>query len=894
MFTSAQKKQHREQVAVNQQQQQENVQQAMQQQEKPLSKKEQGKKNMRDYIAANENLYADEKQDKHGNSTLEVARMSKEAVHGQGAEQRRDAFHQQLAFNCELDQKQTHGRSCQQALSAVHQFTSMNLNQTSHIAQGEALAQARKELEAGIKELKRISEKQQEIQSQIRELSLQFGETQDQALIPQIEALSREMEALFAHESNLKQEREVLERYQLYFDTMTNGRLEVPKDDEVPPGWKLTRDPHLIPQGLEWKNVRDEPLFTHEFSLEDIKQGGVGDCYMEAALANMIATNPEKLKECIVDNGDGTVTVRFYKSEDIEDVPEMEAACRSKHWDGLNGMQLMTKIAHLLCDETGSTDGVKSIYMMKGSAGIGNTQDVEASLRTMARSSLMNIISPAMQHPMEMQQLLQELSEEPAMQTFLNDVQEYIHDNPNLEAADFDVLENIMQKFSDNISFDEMNKIAEKYNPRITQITQKPREVHPVYVTVTKEIPVIKGMDRTYYSHGSLATKLIQKAYAASGLHLKNRQLKDFFAKHIEEVIDLKHLPTDDREKEALFLRARLKLMEKYYPTYESTAGGHSSEFLNELFNEKNTKIKEENAIWTNLKKNRANISNGANEIYGKEDFQFVNKNTRLSREDVQQTYTEITNNVLRRLTEKIDDRKDKDTRKNRAFLAHHELPMTIEDFQEKLRTIKEWGPGSDAYRQIMEGVRRLAPENASKKEMKELFDQVMEKVMEATTRVFEEGGAGMIVHHKMFATKMVDGKEVALYTPHALKRYQAIQEALEKKIPVGVGTREYGLKDNGNGLNGESVVNGLAENHAYSVIGCKEIDGHKFVVLRNPWANTIRNYRIRLKPDPNGGPPIKEYKADFFDTQDTQEGQFMMELNDFMIRMDDFYGINA
>lgn len=63
----------------------------------------------------------------------------------------------------------------------------------------------------------------------------------------------------------------------------------------------------------KFEDRRNEPLFTHLPSPEDVAQGGLGNCYMLSSLTALTMQDPERIMESIKDNGD-TATVRFYNN----------------------------------------------------------------------------------------------------------------------------------------------------------------------------------------------------------------------------------------------------------------------------------------------------------------------------------------------------------------------------------------------------------------------------------------------------------------------------------------------------------------------------------------------------------------------------------------------------
>lgn len=117
----------------------------------------------------------------------------------------------------------------------------------------------------------------------------------------------------------------ILRQIRDYFAQMTNGALRVPEDAEVLDfsrekpkeagpvlgGGKRT---DALRTFTHWSSQKDTPLFTHEPTVNDLKQRFVSNCYMVAATAGVVNLNPYLLKSCIRDNLDGTVTVRLFRS----------------------------------------------------------------------------------------------------------------------------------------------------------------------------------------------------------------------------------------------------------------------------------------------------------------------------------------------------------------------------------------------------------------------------------------------------------------------------------------------------------------------------------------------------------------------------------------------------
>ncbi len=63
----------------------------------------------------------------------------------------------------------------------------------------------------------------------------------------------------------------------------------------------------------KWVDRKDEPLFAHEPTINDLRQGKVSNCYMVSAVTSLIQYDPNIIKNAMRQERDGSVTVRLYK-----------------------------------------------------------------------------------------------------------------------------------------------------------------------------------------------------------------------------------------------------------------------------------------------------------------------------------------------------------------------------------------------------------------------------------------------------------------------------------------------------------------------------------------------------------------------------------------------------
>ena len=86
-----------------------------------------------------------------------------------------------------------------------------------------------------------------------------------------------------------------------------DAKFDMAKEGEDYSGWKAEANENFVDVDMS-----DAPIFPHEPRMTDVSQAYTGNCYMLSGLQNLARLYPQKIKDMITDNGDGTATVRFY------------------------------------------------------------------------------------------------------------------------------------------------------------------------------------------------------------------------------------------------------------------------------------------------------------------------------------------------------------------------------------------------------------------------------------------------------------------------------------------------------------------------------------------------------------------------------------------------------
>lgn len=701
----------------------------------------------------------------------------------------------------------------------------------------------------------------------------------------QAESLIKAVAAIKQFRENdkcIKRASKLAEKYEIYFDLLMNGNLNERKElnlkqaEEKSARTKQADDVARVEaaknihyevdgtgdhapmmalgdENLEYSNVIKMPVFTQEPSLSDIQQGGLGDCYLLSGLSSEALKHPDRIKEAIQDNGD-TVTVRFYTNyEDLRlnqrqevaeslMMPEVKELRRSTDYTNMTTEQLLYKVLQGKAIDEGITDFLKRnketlhAYTMQeihdAFEGLLPTEIAEHNFdvayqemddllhNTDVNACVANTLTMAQRMAgtqeikVIVEGLKQKLSESDANQAEL------------FQEALLGLAKALLKKTAI------ITKDKDFYNDDFKQLLADIREKKPplengkvpVYVTVTKQVPVRdKGTknERWAYANKTLWVQMVEKAYAASGLKkidTDDKGLAKYTAeigaelkKYEDRVMNNEVLTEEELQKQAEFVMKLDEMTEKYKHSYAAINGGVTGYFLEHFSGE------------------RAELD----ALGGKpSDIMKVLNGQRASL-----TSDEL--NLWDRIIDRLNSQYGVAKRKGENKTYEYKKPIYIEDIEAAFEKVRA-------------------------------KDSTKESVKRKLNRLFSDWSSRAFLHSPM------QGE----YTPYANSVYAKMRVALESGQTVTCGTKEYASTwFQKHGLNGENMKNGIVERHGYSVLGVKEMDGKRFVQIRNPWASTVLRYVQTTHKD---GTVTHETKSEGGDS----DGIFYMELNDFISKV--------
>lgn len=427
--------------------------------------------------------------------------------------------------------------------------------------------------------------------------------------------------------------------------------------------------------------------------------------------------------------------------------------------------------------------------------------------------------------------------------------------------------------------------------------------LRPVYVTVNKTIARYNLINRDVYSKGALWVQMIEKAYAAWGGTEREKDVdrKEELQKEIKE----RYL-SNGMDMETAELRAEQEAsdrMREMKASYEGIVGGSAGTFVRCLTGREEemvqhlrleTKEQAEAVITKNVSQKVSSelillLTSNSAFMGRKENQEAIERFTGEAGAETAQKLLEMNQNhmedsmamisglgtVLAKFHKTLLARYYKVEENNKRASAagvtavRQTQPLYLEDIQELMREeINKalFTPKGKLRYKIGEEYRPVI--NAM---VEHLLNRIEKEQDRETEESKDEDG--------LPKTQFVHRSESGKYTKYAEREYKEIEDALKNGYHINLGTMEF-AGGKGGGLNGESESGGMVEGHAYTVMGTREMDGKKFIMLRNPWANGTLRYIRTVGPD--GKEVIRREK----DMDDVTDGIFYVELNEFIVKV--------
>lgn len=760
------------------------------------------------------------------------------------AEERRQAFLEQLMINIECDQHGEDGviydSGFQAALSKIKVYVRAAQQMTDQHKEYALLADAT---------------------AAIRDYMEHFGS---------------QTETDAAHAPGVER----MKMYQMHFDIFCRGSLRVPKDEIVQKYSDEQVRTVQVNSGHTYKDASAIPLFSHEPSIYDVRQGRLGDCYFLSALSSIALDHPEQIKQSMYDDGNGHVTVRFYKDgyDTLQELPkeDREFVMRirdEKNPDHLTDTEKLFKLltGMSMYMETGNEkqlvslraayDRINAEVLQKVSGlekrvTVGENCEEEREALDRYSDRLLNTFRDfrssmagcGYDSVAGLRMLSEELAGDEIFQTLVLKPLKNTSPEKWFDVGYECLLRGFAEEETSDVCLGRTNK-----GLMVDALTEKRSQRHPIYVTVDKT--VVKGRWGDTYSEDVLWVQMMEKAYAASGLHrwraeepqekAPKKVMKAKLDEYKEE-LQKENLPREIREYR--LKKRQHEYMEKFRHTYVNiNQGGDESDAVQAL-----TGVTGRKHMIKRL---------DAGELEGKDmehAVAWILAESIRKAFDARQTQFETENIPASIPDQLIFDLRD--AMENELNKRGGVGGMDVQDMTELFRDCDSFVA---AHRSQLQEAHLT----------EEQFKMLVEESLPFIEKDVEEAEK---TRDLRIGYLPMSGR----YGLHARREYDAVKKALQKKTPVAVETYRF-KGSNKKGLNGETIGEGMVGTHVYSVIGLKEMDGKKFVLLRNPWASGENGYIKVTKPGEK--PVFKNYMH----KSGRSKGSFFIEWNDLLSKID-------
>ena len=644
-----------------------------------------------------------------------------------------------------------------------------------------------------------------------------------------------------------------LQGYKDLLSKLADGDLEVPdeatelKISEIHDEQGKTIGMSKVNDKYEDKKI---PLFAHEPSENDVMQGDIGDCYLVASLSSITSIEPQIIKNAIKDNGD-TVTVKLFKpgihkTEPVYiRVPKQQPhkmAANNALWVNMFELaymeyksylkEQMDAIRDLISSEI-ATDGYKEL--------------------TKKRDQIFDAFEKEADAPNK-------------------------HWNSSKERRDA----------RDWYYVEEMGKYlrsssrGEKYITLLAKERKKAREANIIKGGRTESfIQVLTGVEQR-------ANDVYAKRHS-DDLNRLTFIYDDVMKNAVSEDSKKKIMKTDSYESQKKTLEEEIAALEEQLKTTTLEKDVAKAEALKlKKFLKKPEKSKAQSGSVPEKKEENESESARAESAYN-EYTRLHNEieaiNTRLSdakkefkqykeRSDRAEDYKSIAECIIKK---HLDD----------CICTENQFITEKEVFYTKMISRDQLGPLAEkAQKEFLEQgyiegmLGGLTSKDSAAKIYKkyENDDQAKKEIADMAKALMAE-----FVKNKEKNTVLNYERFSGNYSELALKTYKDISDAVNSNKVITAGTFDFAMEGLKKEKTGESVFNGIASTHAYSIIGIKEIkenvDGKEkithFVRVKNPWGS----YHTVYEKNDQGKIEMKE-------SRDTvTEGINEIELNDFMER---------